>query len=136
MQTINNIEKAQSTQLEINKLWSEIKSLFSQELDKLPSVPISQNKKQNKLIRKSQPFWNTDLEELWKATCEVEKSFVSFKVKSHADHNIKSQLRLDFKNAQKHFDKTFRQAERNFKNKKILILKKMPNLTQLTCGPV
>ena len=40
LQTINNIENAQSTQLEINKLWSEIKSLFSQELDKLPSVPI------------------------------------------------------------------------------------------------
>ena len=76
LQTISNIESAQSTQLEINKLWSEIKTLFSQELDKLPSVPISQNKKQNKLFRKSQPFWNADLEGLWKATCKVKKKRV------------------------------------------------------------
>ena len=84
--------------------------------------PFLKIKKQNKLFRKSQPFWNNDLEELWKATCEVDKSFVSFKVKSHADHNIKSQLRLDFKNAQKHFDKTFRQAEKIFKKQKNLDL--------------
>ena len=50
--------------------------------------------------------------------------FVSFKVNSHADHTKKAQLRLDFKIAQKHFDKTFRQAERNFKKQKNIDLEK------------
>ena len=76
------------------------------------------------MFRKSQPFWNADLEDLWKATCKVEKMFVSFKVNSHADHTKKAQLRLDFKIAQKHFDKTFRQAERNFKKQKNIDLEK------------
>ena len=45
----------------------------------------------------------------------MEKNFLNFKVKTHADNNIKSQLRLEFKNAQKVFDRKFRQTERNFK---------------------
>ena len=105
MQTITKIEEAQSTQLEIDQLWSEIKNLFSQELNKIPCLPTSNNKKQNRLFRKSQPFWNPDLEELWKSTCRMEKNFVTFKVKSNNDLQTKSQLRLDYKNAQQIFDR-------------------------------
>ena len=72
--TINKIERSQATRYEINKLWSEIKNLFLRELDKLPSMPVSFNKKQKKLFRKSQPFWNGDLETLWKTACQVEKN--------------------------------------------------------------
>ena len=115
LQTITNIENAESTKIEINQLWDQIKNLFSEELGKLPNVPQSKNRKQKKLFRKSQPFWNQDLEELWKSTCQVEKNFLNFKVKTHADNHIKCQLRLEFKNAQKVFDKKFRQTERNFK---------------------
>ena len=107
LQTIDNIETAQSTQLEINELWSQIKNLFSQELGKIPNIPMSNNKKQNKLFRKCQPFWNPDLEELWKSTCQVEKNFLTFKVKSNADNYKKSQLRIDLKNAKQIFDKRF-----------------------------
>ena len=122
MQTITKIEEAQSTQLEIDQLWSEIKNLFSQELNKIPCLPTSNNKKQNRLFRKSQPFWNPDLEELWKSTCRMEKNFVTFKVKSNNDLQTKSQLRLDFKNAQKIFDRKFRDTERNFKKQQIIDL--------------
>ena len=115
LQTIENIENATSTKDEINQLWAQIKNLFSEELGKLPNVPRSKNKKQNKLFRKSQPFWNADLEELWKTTCQIEKNFLNFKVRTHADNQTKSQLRLDFKNAQKVFDKQFRQTERKYK---------------------
>ena len=45
LNTINKIENAQSTQMEINQIWSEIKNLFSSELSKLPDVPHSSNKK-------------------------------------------------------------------------------------------
>ena len=44
MQTITKIEEAQSTQLEIDQLWSEIKNLFCQELNKIPCLPTSNNK--------------------------------------------------------------------------------------------
>ena len=115
LQTITNIEIAESTKVEINQLWAQIKNLFSAELGKLPNVPKSKNNKQNKLFRKSQPFWNSDLEELWRTTCQVEKNFLNFKVKTHADNHFKSQLRLEFKNAQKVFDKKFRQTERDLK---------------------
>ena len=110
VQTIAKIETAQSTQLEIDQLWSEIKNMFVQELNKIPNLPTSSNKKQNRLFRKSQPFWNTDLEELWKSTCQMEKSFTSFKVRSNGDQQMKSQLRSEFKNAQKLFDRRFRDA--------------------------
>jgi hypothetical protein len=40
---------------------------------------------------------------------------LNFKVRTHADTQTKSQLRLDFKNAQKVFDKQFRQTERKYK---------------------
>ena len=117
LQTINKIENAQSSQQEINQLWSEIKSLFLKELDKLPSRPTTNNKKQNRLYRKCQKFWNDDLESLWKTTCQAEKAVLTFKVRTNADLRIKSELRNHFKNAQKIFDRTFRQAERNFQKK-------------------
>ena len=117
LQTINKIENAQSSQQEINQLWSEIKSLFLKELDKLPSRPTTNNKKQNRLYRKCQKFWNDDLESLWKTTCQAEKAVLTFKVRTNADLRIKSELRNHFKNAQKNFDRTFRQAERNFRKK-------------------
>ena len=113
--TITKIESSQATQQKVNELWSEIKNMFLIELNKLPSIPISGNKKQRKLFRKSQPFWNNDLEALWKTTCQAEKNYINFKVKSHLDQHRKTQLRNEFKNARKFFDKTFRNAQRRFK---------------------
>ena len=105
--TITKIEASQSSQIEINNLWSTIKTLFSTELNKLPNIPVSSNNKQRRLFRKSQPFWNPDLEALWKSTCQVEKKYLNFKVVSRTDQFKKAQLRNDFKCAQKLFDKTF-----------------------------
>ena len=92
--------------------------MFLSELEKVPSIPISNNKNQKKLFRKSQPFWNNDLEILWKNTCQVEKKYINFKVKSHLDQHKKTQLRIEFKNARKFFDKTFRNAQRRFKKQR------------------
>ena len=117
--TINKIERSQATRREINKLWSEIKNLFLSELDKLPSMPVSFNKKQRKLFRKSQPFWNGDLETLWKTACQMEKNYVNFKVQSLFDQNTKAHLRNEFKNAQRIFDKSFRKAQRIHKKQSL-----------------
>ena len=99
-------------------------------MKKLPNLPSSLNKKQNKLLRKSQPFWNEDLETHWKKTCQLEKNYLNFKVKSIFDHQKKSQLRSDFKNGQKIFDKLFRQAERKYKKQKNLELERIAKENQ------
>ena len=122
--TITRIEASQSSQIEINNLWSTIKTLFSTELNKLPNIPVSSNNKQRKLFRKSQPFWNPDLEALWKSTCQVEKKYLNFKVVSRTDQFKKAQLRNDFKSAQKLFDKTFRQVQRKYKKRSQLELER------------
>ena len=118
IQTINRIDTVQSTQQEINRLWTEIKTLFCKQLDELPNIPTSSNKKQNKLFRKSQPFWNPELSELWKITCQAEKDFTSFKVKNNYDLQQKRFLRDSFKRAQKIFDSKFRELKRKYKKQK------------------
>ena len=89
LETITKIENVLQTQISIDQLWSEIKSLFILQLDKLPTLPSSNNKKQNKLFRKSQPFWNADLANLWASACQAEKSFIAFKVQSNQDFQQK-----------------------------------------------
>ena len=122
LETIKSIENIQANKTEINQLWMQIKNLFSEELAKLPSMYKSNTKKQKKLFRKSQAFWNPELEELWRATCQAEKQLLAFRVESPADNSIKNQLRQKFKNAQKTFDKTFRQTERKYKKQKTMEL--------------
>ena len=40
---------------------------------KLPDLPTSSAKNANKKLRKSQPFWNEELEGYWKEVCKTEK---------------------------------------------------------------
>ena len=54
----------------------------------------------------------------------MEKAYINFKVKTNLDHQRKSQLRNDFKNAQKIFDKNFRQTQRKFKKQSHLELER------------
>ena len=113
--TIDRIENALSSQNEINRLWTEIKCIFNDQLNKLPTLPSSSNKKQKKLYRKSQPFWNVELANLWEITCQAEKLFTSFKVRTNQDFPYKNILREDFKNKQKSFDNKYRELKRKKK---------------------
>jgi hypothetical protein len=124
LETITKIENVLQTQISVDQLWSEIKSLFILQLDKLPTLPSSNNKKQNKLFRKSQPFWNADLANLWASACQAEKSFLSFKVQSNQDFHQKSLLREEYKNKQKIFDKKFREVKRLHKKQDLNNLQK------------
>ena len=116
--TIERIETNISNQSEINQLWAEIKQLFSSQLELLPNLPSSNNKKQKKLYRTSQPFWNSDLEKLWKAACMAEKEFISFKLQSRDDLQIKNVLRENFVYNQNKFDYKFRQLKRSHQKSK------------------
>ena len=116
--TIVRLESIESTQGEVDRLWREIKGLFLNEMESLPSIPMTNNKKLKKSLRKAQPFWNPELKNLWYATCQAEKSYLHFKVVSQADLSIKNNLQKAFKNAQTHFDKKFRYFKRKFINQK------------------
>ena len=73
--TINRLEMGIKNQADIDKLWGEVKALFLSEMSKLPDIPTSMNKKCNKKFRKCQPFWNNELELLWKEVCKTERLF-------------------------------------------------------------
>ena len=122
--TIERIENSLKTQNDIDLLWSEIKTMFTEQLEKLPTLPATGNKKQKQLFRKSQPFWNDDLANLWKIKCHAENCFTSYKVRTNQDLHHKSLLRDDFKNKQKSFDIMFRQAKRKSKKQNLIDLEK------------
>ena len=54
------------------------KNLLLKELDSLPDLPRSINKIQQKLFKKSQPFWNENLAKAWKNVCKAEKDYLNF----------------------------------------------------------
>ena len=59
--TIVRLENVVNNQGQLDQLWSEVKDLLLNELKSLPDLPKTNNKKQNKLFKKSQPFWNESL---------------------------------------------------------------------------
>ena len=58
LNTIARLESAERNQLEINKLWHEIKTLFLDEMASLPNIPSSNCKNMKKKLRKGHKFWN------------------------------------------------------------------------------
>ena len=108
IQTIEKLENVGDHQLEIDNCWAEIKNLFKNELKTLPEMPKSGFKKNNGKFRKSTPFWNEELANLWQNLCANEKAYISFKVRNNQDIFKKAELRERFKNAQKYYDKRYR----------------------------
>ena len=117
LQAISGLEDKVQTKLEIDQRWVKVKQILLTELNKLPDIPHSTYKKQNRKFRKSKPFWNAELETLWVNSCKAEKNYLRFKVQSPQDSRYKNILRLDFKNAQSFFDKKFRFYKREHRKK-------------------
>ena len=111
-QTIFNLESQVESKCKINSLWCEIKNIFLSQLSCLPDIPQSNDNKMNRNFRKGKAFWNNELEYLWAVSCNFEKKYLKFKVKTRADQKTKSVLRLDFKDAQNTFDKKYRYYKR------------------------
>ena len=87
--TISRLQTTVDTKEEMNRLWTEVKEIFITEMNKLPDIPRSSCKKLNRKFRKSKPFWNQELEQLWSSSCQAEKSYLHFKVKTNLDFPIK-----------------------------------------------
>ena len=69
--TILKLENAIQNQTQLDHLWADVKNLLLKELDSLPELPKSTNKKQNKHFKKSQPFWNENLATAWAEVCNT-----------------------------------------------------------------
>ena len=112
--TISKLQTEINTKEEINRLWAEVKNIFTLEMNNLLDIPRPNCKKQNRKFRKGKPFWNQELEQLWTNACKSEKAYLNFKIKNNSDFPIKNMLRLQFKSMQKHFDKKYRYNKRMY----------------------
>ena len=82
------------------------------ELGSLPDLPTSNSKKNNKQFKKSQPFWNQNLDSAWKDVCRAEKDYLNYKANQNFQAQRKNELHTIFKNCQNVFDRKFRYFKR------------------------
>ena len=123
--TIIKLENVAKNQNHLDQLWVDIKNLLLNELDSLPDLPSANCKKQNKLFKKSQPFWNDNLKVAWSNVCKAEKEYLNFNARTNNNQAQKAHLRKLFKHAQKTFDNKFRFFKRKHKKSEYDNLEKL-----------
>ena len=67
------------------------------------------------------PYWDDELDELWRKSFEKETTFRKFKGANH----VKKQLKNEYNISLKYFDKMLRQKESTFRRNKILDIESM-----------
>ena len=77
--TISRIESDLKTQVEIDQIYTDVKSIFVSETDNLPNIQSASSKHGKRALRKAAPFWNSELQQLWQYRCDCEKYYLSFK---------------------------------------------------------
>ena len=123
--TILKLENAANDQHQLDNLWVEIKALLLNEIDTLPDLPVSNNKNQNKLFRKSQPFWNENLKIAWFNVCKAEKEYLLYNARLNNNPQQKACLRDIYKNAQRCFDSKYRYFKRKYRKSEYDNLEKL-----------
>ena len=113
--TISKLENVVNDQSELDSLWSQVKDLLLCEISTLPDLPTSNCKKLKTKFRKSQPFWNENLEAAWKDVCNAERDYLMYKTNVNSQLVLKNSLNSAFKNCQKIFDSKFRYFKRRHK---------------------
>ena len=119
------MENAVNDQHHLDQLWGEIKGLLLSELESLPDLPLSNNKNQNKLFKKSQPFWNENLKTAWSKVCNAEKDYLHYNARLNNNLMQKNHLRMIYKDAQRSFDSKFRYFKRKHKKSEFDNLEKL-----------
>ena len=105
--TILRLENAVQNQAQLDQLWADVKNLLVEELDTLPNLPISNCKKQNKLFKKSQTFWNENLATAWSNVCRSESEYLLFKANKNGNLAQRNNLKNIYKNFPNIFDSKF-----------------------------
>ena len=113
--TIKKLEAKINNQNELDTLWNEVQNLILNELETLPDIPKSCYREKNKQFKKSQKFWNENLETAWRAACKAEKDYLNYKANLNSQLQQKQYLHNVFKEKQKIFDCKFRFFKRKAK---------------------
>ena len=119
--TIVCLENIVLNQSALDNLWLSVKQLLLDELDTLPDLPKSNQKKQNKNFRKSQPFWNNNIEDAWKEVCRSEKVYLKCKASFHCNLGQKQQFRQSLKMLRKSLIGNFDIISENTKLRNLMI---------------
>ena len=77
METIDKLQANISSQRDIDNVWLDVKNIFLSQLSKLPDLPSFSGPKSKRTFRKSQPFWNDELQFIWGELCKAEKEYVN-----------------------------------------------------------
>lgn len=80
-----------------------------------PKIKVSKQNEAKPKIKK--PYWNNELQNLWKNLCLAEKRFLKCK-----DQITRRELHNTFKDSQYDFDKRFRFYKRQYRRGKVLLL--------------
>lgn len=111
---INAIEVNNESQIEIDRIYSDFKTLLVSELDNF--FPIYDGSKNKKKWKPCKPYWNDELTVLWKDMHAKETKFYKFK----GGRQIREQLRQEYKTSLWNFDKLLRTQKRRYERGQLL----------------
>ena len=105
---IDDIHVTRKNQGEIDDIYSRFCLLYHNEMKSLlkcKTIYPSTGKGRN---RKTKPYWNDSLTQMWQDVCDKEKKYLK------AQGNTRQMLRHEYIIAQKGFDKCYRKIKRNY----------------------
>ncbi|CAG2232822.1 unnamed protein product [Mytilus edulis] len=107
---IDNIQCSKGRQFEVDKLYNNFVEILHSEMnDKLETKVKVLNSTNNRKRRIKKPWWNDKLTNKWNIVCTAERDYVTCKQGS-----LKQQLRKDFVDKRKDFDKLTQKYKRQY----------------------
>ncbi|VDH89325.1 Hypothetical predicted protein [Mytilus galloprovincialis] len=107
---IDNIQCSKGRQFEVDKLYNNFVEILHSEMnDKLETKVKVLNSTNNRKRRIKKPWWNDKLTNKWNIVCTAERDYVTCKHGS-----LKQQLRKDFVDKRKDFDKLTQKYKRQY----------------------
>ena len=109
---IDKILESRALQSDIDKMCDDFCNSYYDEMGKCFKIRNIYPQSKKRLKRSVKPFWNDNLQNLWKVLCKNENEFIK------AKGNHRNLARHNFKTAQKEFDKMYRKNERAYQYQK------------------
>ncbi|CAG2184688.1 unnamed protein product [Mytilus edulis] len=107
---IDNIQCSKGRQFEVDKLYNNFVEILHSEMnDKLETKVKVLNSTNNRKRRIKKPWWNDKLTNKWNIVCTAKRDYVTCKQGS-----LKQQLRKDFVDKRKDFDKLTQKYKRQY----------------------
>ena len=107
--TIGRIEYDLEVLDDINKASEELVALLQTEMkNQLVEIKYNNGKKNPKL--KQKPWWNENLQQLWRLVCEQEQCYLRCKDRGR----YRKELKLEYVQSRKEFDRVLRRTKRRY----------------------